>query len=71
MSALDGGVDVHTTEMREIMHTGARTIAPDVLAIEAVHTLEEFKITSLLVADADERLVGALNVHDLFRAGMM
>jgi arabinose-5-phosphate isomerase len=33
--------------------------------------MEEYKITALLVADGDGRLVGALNVHDLFRAGIM
>jgi arabinose-5-phosphate isomerase len=36
-----------------------------------VHVLEENKITSLLVADDDSRLIGALNIHDLFRAGIM
>ena len=41
------------------------------LAVEAVHVLEENKITSLLVADDDGRLTGALNIHDLFRAGIM
>ncbi len=69
--ALDRGVDVHTTAMREIMHADCKTVAPEVLAMEAVHILEENKITSLLVVDGNERLVGALNVHDLFRAGIM
>ncbi|RLA31239.1 MAG: D-arabinose 5-phosphate isomerase, partial [Gammaproteobacteria bacterium] len=35
------------------------------------HVMDEKKITALLVVDDDERLVGALNVHDLFRAGVM
>lgn len=69
--ALDAGVDVHQTTMREIMHSGCKTIALDVLAAEAVHLMEENKITSLLVADDDMRLLGALNIHDLFRAGIM
>jgi arabinose-5-phosphate isomerase len=42
-----------------------------VLAAEAVHVMEEKKITSLLVVDDNNRLVGALNVHDLLRAGIM
>ena len=69
--ALDDGADVHSTTMREVMHEGAKTTPADILAAEAVVTLEENKITSLLVADDDQRLVGALNVHDLFRAGIM
>jgi len=69
--ALDSSIDVHKTEMRAVMHRECKTIAPDVLAAEAVHLMEEYKITALLVADRDQRLVGALNVHDLFRAGIM
>lgn len=69
--ALDSSIDVHKTEMRAVMHRECKTIAPDVLAAEAVHLMEEYKITALLVADDDRRLVGALNVHDLFRAGIM
>jgi arabinose-5-phosphate isomerase len=69
--ALDTGIDVHTTEMQAVMHRNCKTVSPDVLAAEAVHTMEEYKITALLVADGDGRLVGALNVHDLFRAGIM
>lgn len=69
--ALDAGVDVHTTPMRDIMHTNCKKIASTVLAAEAVHVMEENKITSLLVADEDDRLIGAMNIHDLFRAGIM
>jgi len=69
--ALDAGVDIRTTPMRDIMHTNCKTIAEDVLAAEAVHVMEENKITSLLVADGDFRLIGAMNIHDLFRAGIM
>lgn len=69
--ALDDGADVHKTTMREVMHSNCKTTQADVLAAAAVHTLEENKITSLLVADDDDRLIGALNIHDLFRAGIM
>lgn len=69
--ALDDGVDVRTTRMQAIMHTHCKTITADVLAVEAVRVMEENKITSLLVSDTEHRLVGALNIHDLFRAGIM
>jgi arabinose-5-phosphate isomerase len=69
--ALDAGIDVHTTPMRDIMQTNCKTTRKDVLAAEAVHLMEENKITSLLVADDDNRLIGAMNIHDLFRAGIM
>ena len=69
--ALDEGVDVHSTKMSEVMHANCKTTTSDVLAAEAVRLMEENKITSLLVTDDDYRLIGALNIHDLFRAGIM
>ncbi len=69
--ALDAGVDVRKTAMQEIMHTKCKTTTSDILAAEAVHVMEENTITGLLVTDEVGRLVGALNIHDLFRAGIM
>jgi arabinose-5-phosphate isomerase len=68
---LDTGADVHTTVIRDVMHSNCKTTSADVLAAEALRLLEENKITSLLVADDDGALVGALNIHDLFREGLM
>ncbi len=69
--ALDAGVNVHETKIGEVMHRDCITVKPETMAAEAVHTLEEHKITALLVEDHDGILVGALNIHDLFRAGAM
>jgi arabinose-5-phosphate isomerase len=69
--ALDQGIDVHKTTMQSVMHRDCIVTSPKLLAAEAVHVMDEKKITALLVVDGDERLVGALNVHDLFRAGVM
>jgi len=68
---LDSEINVHKTDMQSVMHAGCITIGPEGMAAEAVHVMEENKITSLLVADDENRLVGALNIHDLFRAGVM
>ena len=68
---LDTGADIRTTLIRDVMHTSCKTTSPDVLAAEALHMLEENKITSLLVADENNVLIGALNIHDLFREGLM
>lgn len=69
--SLDNAVDVHTTTMREVMTKNAITVRPKLLAAEAVRLLEQHKITSLIVIDEDKTVVGALNVHDFFRAGVM
>ena len=68
---LDRGIDVQRTTMREVMTAPCRTVAPGVLAAEAVHLLEQYKINGLLVVDEARTVVGAFNVHDLLRAGVM
>jgi arabinose-5-phosphate isomerase len=71
--ALDHEVNVHRTLMHEVMNTTYKAAEPRMLAAEAVHIMETFRITALpVIASAeDRRLVGALNVHDLLRAGVM
>jgi len=69
--ALDRQIDVHATAMSTVMTAHARTIGPRELAAEAVHLMEVHRITALPVSDADGRLIGALNVHDLMRAGVV
>jgi arabinose-5-phosphate isomerase len=69
--ALDNPIDINAVRMRDVMTANPKTIPPKVLAAEAVHLMEKHRITQLLVTDAENVLVGALNVHDLFRAGVM
>jgi arabinose-5-phosphate isomerase len=69
--ALDAGTNVHETNMSAVMHADYVAVRPDTMAAEAVHILEENKITALLIEDENGVLVGALNIHDLFRAGVM
>jgi arabinose-5-phosphate isomerase len=68
---LDRQTDVHATTMSEVMTANPKVARPKMLAAEAVHLMEQHRITALPVVDDDGRLVGALNVHDLFRAGVM
>jgi len=69
--ALDKAVDVRKTPISAVMTRNGKTIGPRDLAAEAVHLMELHRITALPVADEHGRLIGALNVHDLFRAGVM
>ena len=68
---LDRGVDVRAANVAEVMVPGGKRIAPDRLAAEALNLMEENKINALLVVDRDQRLCGALNMHDLLRAGVV
>jgi arabinose-5-phosphate isomerase len=69
--ALDRDLDVRATTMADVMTHGPRSIGPGELAAEAVLMMEKHAINGLLVLDESGRLVGALNVHDLLRAGVM
>jgi arabinose-5-phosphate isomerase len=68
---LDQGIDIHATKMQDVMITGCKTVQPEILAAEALHIMEQHKINALLVVDGKNRVVGALNIHDLFRAGVV
>ncbi|MEK8089948.1 KpsF/GutQ family sugar-phosphate isomerase [Thermithiobacillus plumbiphilus] len=68
--ALDRGADVLELPIRTLMHANPQVIGPEALAAEALARMEQFRINGLLVVD-DGRLVGALNMHDLLRAGVV
>jgi len=65
---LEKGVDLRTARITEVMTHGPRTLGANRLAVEAVEIMERFKVNQLLVVDDDQKLSGALNMHDLFRA---
>ena len=68
---LDAALDPHATPVRQVMTRGGKHIAPDALAIEAVHLMQKHAIQGLLVIDDAGRLVGALNFQDLLKAGVV
>jgi arabinose-5-phosphate isomerase len=68
---LDRGIDVRSAKIAEVMIPGGKRIAPDRLAAEALNLMEDNKINALLIVDENERLCGALNMHDLLRAGVV
>ena len=68
---LDRDVDVRAATIADVMIPGGKRIAPDRLAVEALNLMEEKKINALLIVDNNERLCGALNMHDLLRAGVV
>jgi arabinose-5-phosphate isomerase len=69
--ALDRRIDVHVMRMEDVMTRQCRTIGPRALAVDAVVLMERHRINALVIVDSDQRVVGALNVHDLLRAGVM
>jgi arabinose-5-phosphate isomerase len=68
---LDRSPDLNVVRMRDVMTPNPKSVEPRMLAAEAVHLMETHRITALPVVDAGNVVIGALNVHDLFRAGVM
>ncbi len=67
---LESKVDIQNTNMKEVMKKNPYIIKKETLAYNAVAKIQEKKITSLIVVDG-KKVIGALNIHDLFRAGVM
>jgi len=66
---LDHVTDLRACPVASVMTRAPRTIAADALAIDCVERMETGpKVSQLLVVDARGALVGALHLHDLFRA---
>ncbi len=68
---LNKPVDIHRLSVGEVMTRHCKTVAPELLAAEALQMMDEKKINGLLVVDSQQQLVGAFNMHDLLRAGVM
>ena len=65
---VEKGMDLRRAVAREVMHPMPRTLRDDALAVEAAGLMEQNRITSVLVVNAQGRLIGALNSNDLMRA---
>jgi len=68
---LDRGIDVRQSKIDDVMTVHGKTARAEMLAAEALKIMEDHKISGLVVVDNDDRPIGALNMHDLLRAGVM
>jgi arabinose-5-phosphate isomerase len=68
---LDRRLDVHETAIGEVMTRGCKSASADMLAAEALELMERHRISALPVIADDGALVGAFNMHDLLRAGVV
>jgi arabinose-5-phosphate isomerase len=69
--AIDHKVDVHVARMRDVMTTNCKTVHPGMLAAEALQLMDSKMINALPVVNDANKLVGALNMHDMLRAGVV
>ena len=68
---IDHKIDLHVATVRDVMTADCKTVHPGMLAAEALQIMDSTKINALPVVNDDNKLVGALNMHDLLRAGVV
>ncbi len=66
-----GECHIHNLPISEVMHRNPITVVQDQLAAEALRVMEQCRVNALPVVDEGGRLVGAINMHDLLRAGVV
>lgn len=69
--SLDKNIDVHSATISDVMTRNCRTTTASELAASVVKTMEDFGINGLLVTDENNKLIGAFNMHDVLRAGIV
>ena len=67
---LDKDMNVNETQIKDVMTSNCHTISSEQLAAEALTTMQRLKINSLPVVDNNNKVIGALNMHDLLNAGV-
>ena len=67
---LDKRIDIHTALIGEVMTVNPTVAAPNMLAAEGLNLMQDKSINGLILCD-DGKVVGALNMHDLLKAGVM
>ena len=68
---LDKNINVHEALIKDVMTRNCKTTQAHLLAAEALTEMQQNKISAMLVVDKNDKLIGAFNMHDLLRAGVV
>lgn len=69
--AFDDSLDIIKIKANDIMNTNPKLLTKGSLATTAINLMEDNKITSFIVIDNNKKLIGAFNLHDLFKAKLL
>jgi arabinose-5-phosphate isomerase len=64
-------INIHTEKLSDYITRQCKTGTAEMLAAEALELMQRFKINALLIVDKQQQLCGAINMHDLLRAGVV
>lgn len=68
---LDKDIDIHTAKIADVMTKNCKTLRENILAAEALNYMQQYSINDLLIVDDNNKLIGALNMQDMLRAGVI
>lgn len=68
---LDEKIDIHQDSIQSVMTVNPKTAQADMLAAQALKIMEDKKINGLIIVDKQNRPVGAMNMHDLLKSGVL
>jgi arabinose-5-phosphate isomerase len=68
---LDKRVDIHSALIQDVMTLNPTVAHAQMLAVEGLNLMQQRRINGLMLTDSTGHLVGALNMHDLLKAGVM
>jgi arabinose-5-phosphate isomerase len=68
---MSNGTQIMSRRASDVMTSRPVTVSPATLATEALHVLEQRKITSVVVVDATNVVQGVIHLHDLWRTQMI
>ncbi|MBQ3776217.1 MAG: KpsF/GutQ family sugar-phosphate isomerase [Ruminobacter sp.] len=68
--AFTSGFDFRTAKVSDVIKKGCYTVKEDQMAYDSLVLMEEKKVTTMVVVDGNNRVVGAFNIHDLFQSGI-
>jgi arabinose-5-phosphate isomerase len=68
---LEQRIDIHTTPINQVMTQQCTTAPKTMLAAKALNVMEQKKINGILVVDDNNQPIGALNMQDLLKAGVL
>ena len=69
--AFDNLIDIHQTEIQQLMCKNPKVIHADTLVVDALTIMESHKITTLVITNENKQPIGVVHLHDLLRTGIL
>lgn len=68
---LDEEVNIHQDIIANVMTHNPTTANGDMLAAQALKSMEDKSINGMIIVDDNQRPIGAMNMHDLLKSGIL